>query len=125
MKKVILFTIVALCATASSLVAQTLPSIKSSELTETVKSTDVSSKQEEQIKQALMKDEELQEKTINHLKSNPETKDAFMNLTTKNSGGLQGLMSSVLGDKSLTQAAIDYVSKNPDLLQKALKLVGL
>jgi hypothetical protein len=72
-----------------------------------------------------MKDKGLQEKTIDHLKSNPDTKDAIMNMASKNTGGLKGMIKSILGDKSLSQAAIDYISKNPALLQKAMKFVGM
>ena len=63
--------------------------------------------------------------TFDHLKSNPDTKDALMGLAAKNAGGLKGMMKSVLGDKSLSQAAVDYISKNPDLLQKAMGIVGM
>jgi hypothetical protein len=48
-----------------------------------------------------------------------------MGMAAKNAGGLKGLMKSVLGDKSLSQAAVDYISKNPDLLQNAMSLVGM
>ncbi|WP_136480116.1 hypothetical protein [Cognatitamlana onchidii] len=128
MKKVLFFAIAIAFSTVSTLSAQTLPSVNTKDLNKAGKDVVAqasSSNQADQIKEALMKDKELQEKTIDHLKSNPDTKDALMGLATKNTGGLKGLMKSVLGDKSLTQAAIDYVSSNPDLLQKALKLVGM
>ena len=104
-----------------------MPTVKSSDLTKagTDAVSKVSSEQTDQIKEALMKDKGLQEKTLDYLKSNPDTKDALMGMAAKNAGGLKGLMKSVLGDKSLSQAAVDYISKNPDLLQKAMSLVGM
>jgi hypothetical protein len=44
----------------------------------------------------------------------------------KNSGdSSEGLMQSILGDKPLAMAAIQYISNNPKLLEKAMKLVGM
>ena len=127
MKKVLFFAIAIMFSAVSSLSAQTMPSLKSSDLSKA--STDAvaqaNAKQDDQIKEALMKDKDLQEKTIDHLKSNPETKDALMGLATQNTGGLKSMMKSVLGDKSLSMAAVDYISKNPELLQKAMKIVGM
>lgn len=127
MKKILFFAIAITFSAVSTLSAQTLPSVKSSDLTKmgTDAVSQVSSDQTNQIKEALMKDKDLQEKTIDHLKSNPDTKDSLMNLASKNSGGLNDLMKSVLGDKSLSQAAVDYISKNPDLLSKAMKIIGM
>lgn len=130
MKKVLFFAIAIAFSTVSTLSAQTLPSVNTKDLNKAGKdavaeASASASSQTDQIKEALMKDKELQEKTIDHLKSNPETKDALMGMAAKNTGGLKGLMKSVLGDKSLSQAAVDYVTKNPDLLQKAMKLVGM
>ena len=127
MKKVLFFTIAIAFSAVSSLSAQTLPSVKSKDLTKATNDavSQLSTKQTDQIKQALMKDEGLQEKTIDYLKSNPDTKDELVNLASKNTGGLKGMMKSILGDKSLSQTAIDYVSKNPDLLKKAMSIVGM
>ena len=127
MKKVLFFAIAIAFSAASSVSAQTLPSVSTKDLNKAGSDavSQVSSSQTDQIKEALMKDKGLQEKTIDHLKSNPDTKDALMGMAAKNTGGLKGLMKSVLGDKSLSQAAIDYVSKNPDMLKKAMSLVGM
>jgi hypothetical protein len=127
MKKVLFFAIAIAFSAVSTLSAQTLPSVNTKDLNKagTDAVSQVSSSQTDQIKEALMKDKGLQEKTIDHLKENPETKDALMEMAAKNSGGLKGMMKSILGDKSLSTAAIDYISKNPDLLQKAMSLVGM
>jgi hypothetical protein len=127
MRKVLFFTIAIAFSAVSSLSAQTLPSVKSKDLTKVTSeaASQLSADQTDQIKQALMKDEGLQEKTIDYLKSNPDTKDELVNLASKNTGGLKGMMKSILGDKSLSQTAIDYISKNPDLLKKAMSIVGM
>ena len=127
MKKVLFFAITIAFSAASTLSAQTLPSVNTKDLNKagTDAMSNVSSSQTDQIKEALMKDKGLQEKTIDHLKENPKTKDALMGLAAKNTGGLKGMMKSILGDKSLSQAAVDYISKNPDLLKKAMSLVGI
>ena len=72
-----------------------------------------------------MKDEGLQKETINYLKSNPETVESLTSMITKNGGANKGIMKSILGDKTLSAAAIDYISNNPELLDKAMKLIGM
>jgi hypothetical protein len=34
-------------------------------------------------------------------------------------------MKSILGDKNLSTAAIEYISSNPELLSKAMKIIGM
>lgn len=124
MKKILLLLTVVFSTAALS--AQTLPSVKSSDITKAVTEStpQLSSKQEDQIKKALMKDEDLQKETIDYLKSNPETTASIAKMAAKSSGN-KGLMKSILGDKSLTAAAMDFISKNPDLLKKAMKIIGM
>ncbi|MFT5847615.1 hypothetical protein [Psychroserpens sp.] len=80
---------------------------------------------DDQVKEALMKDEGLQKETIDYLKSNPETAKSLANMATENKGSNSGLMKSILVDKDLSAAAIDFITKNPKLLNKAMKLVGM
>ncbi|MDO6760444.1 hypothetical protein Q4566_09570 [Tamlana sp. 2_MG-2023] len=118
MKKVVLLTI-GLAFSAISMSAQSFP-VKTSDL----KAAASSDSQTEKIKEALMKDEDLQSKTIDYLKKDPETAKSVMDLAS-NSSSNSDLMKSILGDKSLTSHAIDYITKNPKLLKQALKVVGL
>ncbi len=125
MKKVLFFTfIIGFSATLS---AQTLPSVKTSDLNKD--GIEAISKDtpnmEAQIKEALMKDDDLQKDTIDYLKSNPETTESLTGIVKENKGSNEGIMKSILGDKDLTTAAIDYISNNPELLSKAMKLVGM
>jgi len=114
-------------AFSASLTAQTIPSLDSSDLKkgglEAVSMENP--KMQDQIKTALMKDEGLQKETIKHLKSNPDTAKSLTNMAKKNSGSTKGIMKSILGDKDLTTAAIEYISSNPELLSKAMKVIGM
>lgn len=107
--------------------AQTMPSVK----TDDVKSmgaealADQNPEMDKQIKEALMKDEGLQKETINYLKENPETTSALTKIIADNKDSIDGVMKSVLGDSQLTTAAIDWISNNPDMLNKVMKIVGM
>ena len=125
MNKFLLFTFI--LAFSASLSAQNLSTPKASDLKKD--GVESLSKEkpnlDEQIKDALMKDEGLQKETINYLKSNPETVESLAGMVTKNGGSNKGIMKSILGDKTLSAAAIDYISNNPELLEKAMKLIGM
>ncbi|KAB1067679.1 hypothetical protein F6U93_08710 [Tamlana haliotis] len=121
MKKIVLLTI-GLAFSAISMSAQSFP-LKSSDI-QAAGSSQLSDSQTEKVKQALMKDEDLQSKTIDYLKKDPETAKSVMDLAS-NSSSNSNLMQSILGNKSLTDHAIDYITKNPKLLKQALKVVGL
>lgn len=125
MNKFLFFTFI--FAFSASLSAQNLSTAKASDLKKD--GVEALSKEkpnlDEQIKDALMKDEGLQKETINYLKSNPETVESLAGMVTKNGGSTKGIMKSILGDKTLSTAAIDYISNNPELLDKAMKLIGM
>ncbi len=118
MYKILFFS--ASLAFSTSLSAQIIPSVKKPNLKSTAVET--VAKQDGnldgQIKTALMKDESLQTKALDYLKSNPETTKSFTGLLSKNKGGNSSLMKSVLGDKKLTATVIDYISNNPKLLKQ-------
>ncbi len=125
MKLFLSFTLI--IAFSMTLSAQTMPSVKASDLKKD--GIEAVSKEkpnmEAQIKSALMKDEDLQKETIKYLKSNPETTKSLTSMVAKNKGSNKGIMKSILGDKKLSTAAIDYISKNPKLLEKAMKVIGM
>ena len=106
--------------------AQTMPSVKADD----VKSAGAQALAEQnpemdkQIKDALMKDEGLQKETINYLKENPETTSALTKILADNKDSID-VMKSVLGDSQLTSAAIDWISNNPEMLNKVMKIVGM
>lgn len=114
-------------AFSTAVSAQSMPSVSTDDVkkmgTEALASQ--SPDTEKQIKDALMKDEGLQKETINYLKENPETASALAGILTKNKGSLDGIMKSVLGDSDLTSAAIEWISNNPEMLSKVMKIVGM
>lgn len=114
-------------AFSASLSAQTMPTLNSSDAAKA--GLEAVSKEkpnmEGQIKEALKKDEGLQKEAINYLKNNPETAASVANMAKKNGGSTKGLINSILGDKDLTTAAIEYISSNPELLSKAMKIIGM
>ena len=125
MKKVFFFVLTLAFTTAIS--AQTMPSIS----TDDVKKAGIEAVSDEnpnlenQIKEALMKDEGLQKETLGYLKNNPDTTEMLAGLISKNSGSASKLMESVLGNKELATAAIDWISNNPEMLSKVMKIVGM
>jgi hypothetical protein len=125
MKRIVLL-IVAVVFSAS-ISAQTVPSVT----TEDVKDAGmtIASEQnpdmEKQIKEALMKDENLQEEAIGYLRDNEDTSDAITEIINENEDSLSGIMEAVMGDSALSSAAIDWISNNPEMLKKAMKIAGM
>lgn len=125
MKRIVLLIVAVVFSATIS--AQTIPSVK----TEDVKSAGmaVANEQnpdmEKQIKEALMKDESLQEETIGYLQDNEDTSDAITEIIQDNEDSLSGIMEAVMGDSALSSAAIDWISNNPEMLKKAMKIAGM
>ncbi len=125
MKKVLILIFV--MAISSATYSQTMPSLNTEDVTKAGVETlaKENPELENQIKEALKKDEGLQKETINYLKENPETSSALTKIITDNKDSIDGVMKSILGDSQLTTAAIDYISNNPEMLNKVMKLVGM
>ena len=122
-----LLLLIFVMAFTASISAQTMSSVS----TDDVKSAgmEAATKQnpelEQQIKDALSKDEGLQKETVNYLKENPDTASAISKIIADNKDSLDGVIKSVLGDSSLTTAAVDWIANNPDMLSKVMKIVGM
>lgn len=82
-------------------------------------------KQDKQIQDALMKDVDLQEQTVDYLMENEDTAKQVAKLAEKTDGSKKSIMASILKNKKLTEAAINYVKNNPELLKKAMSVVGM
>lgn len=78
-----------------------------------------------QIKLAIEKDKVLQKGVIEALKKDEESKDVISKLENSNMVSDKNVMKNILGDKNLTQMAIDCIRNNPDLLTKAKKVIGI
>lgn len=123
MKKTLIFA--AFLTFAATVSAQSLPSATSIKKSTQEVVTKEKMTTNDQIKKALLNDEDLQTAAIGHLKSNPDTAASIANIATENDGAMSGMMKSILGDKKLAAIAIDYIAKNPKLLEKAMKIVGM
>jgi hypothetical protein len=135
MKRIVL--LMAAVAFSTSMAAQTTPEVQTEDVeqatmevtAEEVTVEDVavesSASANEQIVEALKNDESLQKETINYLKENPDTSDALASIIEDNDESVSDIMNSVLGDSDLTAAAVNWISNNPEMLGKVMKLAGM
>ena len=125
MKKVLILIVT--IAFSTTVFSQTIPSLKTEDVTKAgVEALNKENPElENQIKEALQKDEGLQKETINYLKENPKTTSALTKILADNKDSIDGVMKSILGDSQLTTAAIDWIANNPDMLNQVMKIVGM
>jgi len=124
MKKLLFIIAFAITGVTS---AQTL-SASSSEKEDNTKAATMMEKNpkiEKQIKEQLVKNEELGTMAIKHLKSDPEVKSMMGKLDTKNKGSVNGIMKSVMSDPKLASKVLDWVNTNPEVLDYAMNLIGM
>lgn len=81
--------------------------------------------QDKQITDALLKDEEIQKATLDYLTQNETTQKEVAMIAKEAEASKTGIMDAILKNEALTTAAIDYVKSNPELLEKAMSLVGM
>ena len=123
MKKYLIFTFI--LAFSATLSAQTIPRLSTSDLKKGALTAVPQENMRDQILNALKEDAGLQKEALNYLKNNPETASSVASMAKNSGEPSQELMQSILGDKRLAMAAIKYISNNPKLLEKAMKLVGM
>jgi hypothetical protein len=119
MKKVLLALFVVACGTTVS--AQTdLSTAKAKSAV--VKSQD--DQQDQQIREALNENKELQDIAIEYLNDNKKSKEAMAKVFEENKGEKAGMIKSILSNKKLSTMALDYIKDNPDLMKKVMSTVG-
>lgn len=123
MKKYLIFTFI--LAFSATLSAQTIPRLSTSDVKKGALTAVPQENMRDQILNALKKDAGLQKEALNYLKNNSETAASVASMAKNSGDSSQELMQSILGDKPLAMAAIQYISNNPKLLEKAMKLVGM
>lgn len=123
MKKYLIFTFI--LAFSATLSAQTITRLSTSDVKKGALTAVPQENMNDQILNALKKDAGLQKEALNYLKNNPETAASVASMAKNSGEPSQELMQSILGDKPLAMAAIQYISNNPKLLEKAMKLVGM
>lgn len=80
---------------------------------------------DEQITDAIGKDDVLQKDLINQMKTEAATQVAMAKLNKMTGGSQKSIIKSILGNKDLTKMAIDCIKNNPGLLLEAKKFLGL
>ena len=123
MKKYLIFTFI--LAFSATLSAQTITRLSTSDVKKGALTAVPQENMNDQILNALKKDAGLQKEALNYLKNNSETAASVASMAKNSGEPSQELMQSILGDKPLAMAAIQYISNNPKLLEKAMKLVGM
>jgi len=145
MKRIVLLMVAV--AFSASMAAQTEPAVQTEEVeqatievtTEEVTTEGVtveevaveevavenSAVENEQIMEALTNDEVVQKETINYLQENPDTSSALSTIIEENKESVSDIMTSVLGDSQLTAAAVKWISNNPEMLSKVMKVAGM
>ena len=125
MKRIVLLIVAVVFSVSIS--AQTMPSVKTDDVKNAgmAVATEQSPDVEKQISEALMKDEGLQKDTIAYLKENPDTSNAVTEIVGQHKDSLSGIMKAVMGDSTLSAAAIDWIANNPEMLSKAMKIIGM
>jgi hypothetical protein len=114
--------VVALGTTVSAQTTKSMKKMKKDAKTEMNATADT---QDQKIKDALMKDEEIQKATLDYLTENEDTQKQVAKIAKEAEGSKTGIMDAILKNEALTTAAIDYVKSNPELLEKAMSLIGM
>ncbi|MFK5981387.1 MAG: hypothetical protein QM499_00615 [Flavobacteriaceae bacterium] len=122
MKKLLFFVLAVAFTTVASAQKLSVSSVTKTDAKEMMKENP---KMEKQITDALMKDKDLQKETLEYLKSNPETKSMFGKLYKENKGVAEDVMKSVLSNPKLSSKVTDWISGNPEMLNKVLSLTNM
>lgn len=121
MKKILL--VLSVLTITSFSYAQTL----SDSVKDATKTSSISQSKEvqDQIKEQLVKNEELGSMAIGHLKTDPEAKPSISKLYSKNKGSVNDIMKSVMNDPKLSIKVMDWVNNNPIVLEKLMSFIKM
>ena len=125
MKKILL--VLSVFAINNFSYAQTLSSSVKDASNATTKTYSISQSKEvqDQIKEQLVKNEELGTMAIGHLKTDPEAKSSITKLYNKNKGSVNDIMKSVMSDPKLSIKVMDWVNNNPIVLEKLMSFIKM
>jgi len=124
MKKLLFIVAIAISGITSAQTISTPPSEKENN-TKASTMMEENPKMEKQIKEQLIKNDELGTMAIKHLKSSPKTSSKINELYTENKGSVSGIMKSVMDDPKLANKVMDWVKNNPEVLDYAMNLIGM
>ena len=123
MKRIVL--VIAAVAFSTSLAAQDVSSVETEEVNEVAVEAveEQTAVTDDQIVEAVSKDEGLQDEAINHLKEHPDATETMATLDADYEGSRADIINAVMSDPQLKAAVVEYIKSNPELLNKVVKLV--
>ncbi len=80
---------------------------------------------QEKIQNGLVNNDELASMGASYLKSNPETRSTFATLYKENKGSINQAMKAVMNNPKLKSSVMDWINGNPDVMNKALSMLGM
>ena len=80
---------------------------------------------QKQIQDGLVNNDELATMGAKYLKSNPETRSTFATLYEQNKGSINQAMKAVMNNPKLKSSVMDWINGNPDVMNKALGMLGM
>tara|TARA_R110000787_G_scaffold96415_2_gene199751 strand:+ start:35147 stop:35518 length:372 start_codon:yes stop_codon:yes gene_type:complete len=92
--------------------------------TKSITKTD-SKEVQKQIQNGLTSNDELAAMGADYLKSNPDTRSAFAKLYKENKGSVNQAMKAVMNNPKLKSSVMDYINGNPEIMTKALGMLGM
>lgn len=104
--------------------AQTITMKDAAKSTESVTKTN-SKEVQKQIQNGLVNNDELAAMGAGYLKSNPDTRSTFANLYKENKGAISQTMKAVMSNPKLSNSVMDWINGNPEVMNKALGMLGM
>ena len=125
MKKILL--VLSVFAITNFSYAQTLSDSVKDATNATSKTSSISQSKEvqDQIKELLVKNEELGTMAIGYLKTDPEAKSSISKLYSKNKGSVNDIMKSVMSDPKLSIKVMDWLNNNPIVFEKLMSFMKM
>lgn len=125
MKK--LLFILTVLAFANFSYGQTLTVSDAAKATESVTSVTKANTKEvqKQIKNGLVTNDALSAMGADYLKSNPDTRSTFATLYKENKGAIGQTMKAAMSNPKLSSSVMDWINGNPEVMNKALGLLGM
>jgi hypothetical protein len=80
---------------------------------------------QKQIQNGLTSNDELATMGADYLKRNPDTKSEFTKLYKDNKGSVNQAMKAVMNNPKLKSSVMDYINDNPEIMTKALGMLGM
>jgi hypothetical protein len=80
---------------------------------------------QKQIQNGLTTNDELAAMGADYLKGNSDTSSAFSKIYKDNKGSINQTMKAVMANPKLKSSVMDYINGNPEIMTKALGMLGM